>query len=99
MVAMFFSQAEPSELLINFGRGHHEEHFEFGPVVQEEMLIKEFLSRDLAALLFSGTEPFVQFCWKYEENFCSNDIEFGPVIQEEMLLKDISYIPLWWLLC
>ena len=30
-------------------------------VVQEEMSFKRFLSGALAALLFSGAEPFVQF--------------------------------------
>ena len=49
--------------LCNFGRGHHEEHFCYffkcGPVVQ--MLFKNFLSRALAALMFSGLEQFMQF--------------------------------------
>ena len=27
--------------LCNFGRGHHEEHFQFGPVVQRKMLFKD----------------------------------------------------------
>ena len=36
--------------------------FEFGPVVQEEMLFSRyFLSGALEALLFSGAQPFVQF--------------------------------------
>ena len=37
--------------------------FEFGPMVQQEMCLKRFLiysSGPLAALLFSGVEPFVQ---------------------------------------
>ena len=36
--------------------------FDFRTVVMEEMLFKRyFLSRALAALLFSGAEPFMQF--------------------------------------
>ena len=35
--------------------------FQFGPVVQEEMPLKDFLSRALAVPLFSGPEPFAQF--------------------------------------
>ena len=38
-------------------------YFEFELVVQEEMSFKRlFLSRTLAAPLFGGAEPFVQFC-------------------------------------
>ena len=46
--------------LCNFDVGYQEEKFE--PVVQE-MSFKSvfFLSGALAALLFSGVEPFVQF--------------------------------------
>ena len=42
---------------------HFREIFEFEPVVQKEMTLKDmsFLSRALAAPLFSGVEPFVQF--------------------------------------
>ena len=36
-------------------------YIEFGPVVQEEMSFKYFLSRALAALLFGVVEPFMQF--------------------------------------
>ena len=36
-------------------------YFESGTVVQEEMSFKLLLSEALAALLFSGTEPFMQF--------------------------------------
>ena len=37
-------------------------YMKFGPVVQEEMLFKKyFLTRALAALLFRGAEPSVQF--------------------------------------
>ena len=35
--------------------------FEFGPVVQEEMSIKDFLSRALAAPFYSKVKPFAQF--------------------------------------
>ena len=50
----------------NFGRRHHEEQsceiiLNYGSVVQEEMPFKVFLSGALAALLFSGAKPFVQF--------------------------------------
>ena len=36
------------------------------------MCFKYFLSGALVALLFSGTEPFVQFCGRHhEEQFCA----------------------------
>ena len=35
--------------------------FKFGQVVQDEMLFERFLSGALAAHLFSGAEPFMQF--------------------------------------
>ena len=35
--------------------------FVFGPVVQEEMSLNQFLSRALAVPLFRGGELFVQF--------------------------------------
>ena len=38
LAALVFSGAEP---LCNFERGHHGEHTKFGPVVQEEMSLKE----------------------------------------------------------
>ena len=34
--------------------------FEFGPVVQEEMLFKDILSTDLAAYMLKGADTFVQ---------------------------------------
>ena len=51
--------------LCNFRRGPYEKHFEFGPVVQEEMLFKEFFiyisgclyvkaSRYICAILVDG---------------------------------------------
>ena len=35
-------------------------YFEFGPVIQD-MLFINFLSRALAALVFNGAKPFMQF--------------------------------------
>ena len=51
-------------------------YFEFGP---------DFLSRALAALLFGGVEPFVQFS-KREPwgTFMWSYLKFRPVVQEEM---------------
>ena len=41
-------------------RNNFVNYFEFGPVVHD-MLFKDILSRALEALLFSRTEPLVQF--------------------------------------
>ena len=49
------------EILINLGRGHHEEYFCEIILNQEEMWFKDISSRALAAPLFGGVEPFVQF--------------------------------------
>ena len=53
--------------LCNFGKGHYEEHFceiilNLGQWFRRCRL-KDFLSEALAALLFTGVEPFMQF-WK-----------------------------------
>ena len=60
-----FLSAERSHLC-NFGRGYHEEQFcEFisnlGQWFRIRFRLKDFLSGALAALLFSGAEPFMQF--------------------------------------
>ena len=40
-------------------------------MIQEEVSFKEFTSRALAVLLFSGADPFVQFGrGNHEEQFC-----------------------------
>ena len=41
-------------------RNNLKNYFEFGSVVQEQML-KDFLSGALASLLFGGADPFMQF--------------------------------------
>ena len=51
--------------LCNFGRGHYEEQFceiilNLGQWFRR-CCLKDFLSGALAALLFSGAEPFLQF--------------------------------------
>ena len=61
-----FCSVEPDHLC-NFGRGYHEEQFceiilNLGQWFKRCGL-KDFLSRALAALLFGGVEPFMQF-WK-----------------------------------
>ena len=52
-------------LLCNFGRGHYEEQFcEFILNLDQwfrRCRFKDFLSGALAALLFSGAEPFMHF--------------------------------------
>ena len=53
--------------LCNFGKGHYEEQFcEFnsnlGQWFRRRCRLKCFLSGALAALVFSGAEPFMQFC-------------------------------------
>ena len=57
-----------------------------------------FLSGALAALMFSGAEPFVQFLkmasWG---RTLRNNFEFGLVVQK--LFKDISYLELWQPFC
>ena len=58
-----------------------------------DVVSRHFLSRALAAPLFSGLEPFVQF-WKVA-SILRNYFEFGPMVQMEMLFKGISYLELW----
>ena len=48
-------------VVVGIMRNNSVKLFEFGPVVQEEMSFNIFLSGALAALLFSGAEPFMQF--------------------------------------
>ena len=59
-----FCSAERKHLY-NFGRGHHEEQFceiifNFNQPIFNLKSLKD-LSRALAALMFSGVEPFLQF--------------------------------------
>ena len=42
-------------------RNNSVKFIEFGPVVQEELSFNDILPGALAALLFSGSVPFVQF--------------------------------------
>ena len=60
-----FCSAERNNLC-NFGRRHHEEQFceiilNLGEWLRRRCLLKDFLSGALAALLFSGAGPFMQF--------------------------------------
>ena len=50
-----------ANLLEGIKRNNSVNYFEFGSVVQEQMLLKDFLSGALATLLFGGAEPFIQF--------------------------------------
>ena len=53
----------------------------------------------LAAPLFGGAEPFVQFWYKASwGTILWNNFEFGPVVQE-MPFKDIYYLELWRAFC
>ena len=50
----------------NFGRGHYEDQFceiisKLGQWYRRRCLLNFFLSGALAALMFSGAEPFMQF--------------------------------------
>ena len=59
-----FCSAERNHLVILVGVSRGTiliNYFEFGSVVQEEILFKRFLSGALAAFLFGGVEPFMQF--------------------------------------
>ena len=51
--------------MCNFGRGHHEEQLCEIILNLDQWFrrraLKDFLSRALAALVFSGVEPFMQF--------------------------------------
>ena len=63
-MALLFSGAEP--FVFNFGGGHYEEQFceiisNLGQWFRRRCCLKDFLSGALAALLFSGAEPFMQF--------------------------------------
>ena len=60
-----FCSAECNHLC-NFGRGYYEEQFckitlNLGQWFRSRCCLKDFLSDDLPALLFSGAEPFMQF--------------------------------------
>ena len=60
-----FCSAEQSHLC-NFGRGHYEEQFceiifNLGQWFRRRCHLKDFFSGALAALLFSGADPFMQF--------------------------------------
>ena len=55
-----------------------------------------FLSGALAALLFSGAKPFVQFgrgC--YEEQFCEIIMNLGQWVKKRCRLKDFLSGALW----
>ena len=60
-----FRSAERNNLC-NFGRGYHDEQFcefilNFDLSFRRRCPLKDFLSGALAALLFGGVEPFMQF--------------------------------------
>ena len=56
------------------------------------MSLEDFLSRALAAHLFSGAESFVQFWYRLSwGTILRNYFEFGSVVQEEMLFKEKVY--------
>ena len=62
----------------------------FGPRGRIKKKYIYFLSGALAALLFRGVEPFVQFWLRtLSETILRNYFEFGPVVQEKLSLKDI----------
>ena len=79
--------------LSNFERGYHGEHS--CEVIWNldqwfrRCRLKDFFFWALAALLFSGAEPFMQF-WKRASwgIFMWSYVKFGPVVQEEMLFKE-----------
>ena len=55
--------------------------------------LRHFLSRALAAPVFSRSKPFVQFWEKVSRGTVLwNYFEFGPKVQEEMPVKGISYL-------
>ena len=78
----------------NYGRRHHEEQFQLGPVIQE-MSFKGISYQDLLRPLCSAERNHL--C-NFEGGIMRNNsvklFEFGPVVQEEMLFKDISYLEL-----
>ena len=87
--------------LCNFGRGYPEKRLceiilNLGQWFRSRCCLRDFLSGSLAALLFSGAKPFMQF-WKRASlgKFMWSYMKFRPVVQEEMLLKDISSLELW----
>ena len=66
-----------------------ENYFEFGPVVQEEILfIKYIYILAIAAILFRGANPSVQFNRGHYEEHYVKYFDFGPVVQEEVSFKD-----------
>ena len=88
-----FCSAEQKHLC-NFGRGHYEEQFcqfisNLGQWFRRRCRLKDFLSGALAAVVFSGAEPFTQF-WKKTlwGTFIWSYMKFGLVVQEEMSFKE-----------
>ena len=63
--------------LSNFGKGHYEEEFceiilNLDQCFRRNVIKRDVLSRDLAADLFHGAEPFVQF-WILVEGIMRNN--------------------------
>ena len=82
-----FCSAERNHLC-NFGRGYPEEQFceiilNLGQWFRMRCCLKDLLSGALAALLFGGVEPFMQFKRGHHgEHSCEVTYKFGPVVQE-----------------
>ena len=83
--------------LCQLGRGHYEKQScdfisNLGQWFRRKCHFKYFLSGTLAALLFGGAKPFMQF-WKRASwgTFMRSFMKFGPVVQEEMSFKEKVY--------
>ena len=55
--------------IVQLGRRHYEEYFyvidlNLDQWFRRRCRLQDFLSRALAALLFDGADPFVQFYWR-----------------------------------
>ena len=80
--------------MCNFGRGYYEEQFceiilILGQWFRSRCCLKDFVPGALAALLFGGAEPFVQFSKRVPwGTFIGSYMKFGPMVQE-MSFKDI----------
>ena len=104
LVAMVFSQAEPSD---QFRRWQNEDHFgEIILILDPQIMVQEISFEDISYQELWQTPISVEqnhLCnfgrGHHEKHFYEINIESGPVAQEEMPFKDISYLELLWPFC
>ena len=88
-MAPLFSEVEP---FVQFGIMHHENYLEFGPVVQEEMPLKNISSLELWQPFYSAEQNcvcnFGRGC--YQEQFCEIILNLGQWFRRSRLKDSLS---------